>query len=60
MQNRQEIGEIGNTYGSVEVGTLNGKYYWIVTGHSNDEENINDWEEISKELYDNLILHNKK
>lgn len=50
-----EIGTISNTYGGLQVTTCNDKYYWIIDGWECDINDIRDWEEIPKYLYDALI-----
>ena len=54
------IGEIGNYYGGVYVCNHNGKYYWIIENFDTDFDNIEEWEEISEQLYTELINHNKR
>ena len=53
--NMIQIGSIGNYYGNLTVSYYHGKYYWSI-------ENWNGctWEEISKDLYDALMNHNKR
>ena len=47
--------EIGNEYGSLQVKEIDGKYYWTVDGC--DGCGGDDWHEIQKSLYDELIKH---
>jgi len=51
----EEIGDIWNYYGGLHVKESGGKYFWSIenyTGHN--------WEEISGELYRQLLKHNKE
>ena len=48
------IGSIGNYYGGLEVANVGCKYYWSIENHDG-----NDWQEITKQLYDSLIEHNE-
>lgn len=52
--NIQSIGYIGNYYGGLEVGELDGKFYWGIEGH----DGIG-WQEISEELHAALLKHNE-
>ena len=52
--NIQSIGHVGNHYGGLIVGELDGKFYWGIEGH----DGIG-WEEISEELHAALLKHNK-
>ena len=61
MENKHiDIGSIGNYYGCLSVMQKEDKYYWIIENYDTDLDNLDDWEEISKELYDLLIIHNNK
>jgi hypothetical protein len=57
---RIDIGEIANYYGGLSVIQKEDKYYWIIENYDTDFDNLSEWEEISKELYDSLIVHNNK
>lgn len=59
MEEIQEIGEIGNYYGGLSVTQRNGKYYWIIENYDTDFSQIDRWEEISFELYNELLKHNQ-
>lgn len=48
--NRRSIGDIGNYYGGLSVKSEDGKYFWSIESY--DGEN---WEEIPKRLYDQLV-----
>ena len=41
---------IGNAYGSLVIKEENGKYFWVIEGYCGD-----DWQEIPKSLYDELV-----
>tara|TARA_R110000851_G_scaffold168904_1_gene314985 strand:- start:68 stop:262 length:195 start_codon:yes stop_codon:yes gene_type:complete len=47
------VGNIYNYYGGLEVANIGCKYYWSI-----EDYNGNEWEEITKQLYDSLIEHN--
>ena len=53
----KEIGNIGNYYGGLHVKEENGKYYWIIENYCTDFSDITEWEEISKNLYLELLRH---
>jgi hypothetical protein len=56
MSKKIEIGHIGNYYGRLSVIKLDdGKCYWSIENHDGDH-----WEEISENLYKELLKHNKK
>ena len=46
---------IGNYYGGLHVMTLDGKFYWCIENHNTDFDDITDWDEITKELYEALV-----
>lgn len=48
------IGSIGNYYGDLSVKSKNGKFFWSIENYNGDH-----WEEISKELYTELLKHDK-
>lgn len=50
VENTQAVGDIGNYYGGLEVGTLDGKYYWGISNWSGTF-----WEEIPESLYNELV-----
>lgn len=52
---RTEIEHIGNYYGYLNVMTLDGKFYWCIENYNTDFENLEDWEEITEELYTSII-----
>lgn len=49
-----DIGEIGNYYGGLEVRTDGKKFEWSITDYFGDS-----WEEISENLYNELMKHNE-
>lgn len=53
----KEIGRINNYYGGLIVKEDNGKYYWIIQNWDTDFSNLSEWEEITKELYKELLKH---
>lgn len=50
-----ELAGIGNYYGNLFTKEQNGKYYWIIENYDTDFDNIEEWQEIPKYLYDSLI-----
>ena len=46
----KSIGNIGNYYGGLPVKEEENKFFWAITDHY-----CEDWEEIPKSLYDELI-----
>lgn len=50
-----KIGTIGNYYGGLSIKTECGKFYWGIENYCGTE-----WEEITEELYNNLISFEKK
>lgn len=50
-----EIAGMGTFYGGLRVMLQDGKYYWSILDHNGD-----DWKEIPKSLYDELIRYNEK
>ena len=54
---RTEIQLIGNYYGCLNVMTLDGKFYWCVENYDTNFENLNDWQEISEEIYNSIIKY---
>lgn len=56
---KEKIGKITNYYGDLYAMKRDGKYYWIINDVAINFE-LDQWEEIDKELYDALIAHNQK
>ena len=52
------IKRIGNTYGGLTAKEESGKYYWIIGDYDTDFDILEEWEEISKTLYDELLKYN--
>ena len=50
-----QIGTIGNYYGGLSVMQDSDKFYWGIENYDGTE-----WEEITEELYNNLISFEKK
>ena len=57
---QKSIGTIGNYYGGLHVREKEGKYYWVIQDWSTELENLDDWEECDKELYDALIAYEER
>ena len=34
-----------------------GKYYWLIENYNTEFDDLSDWSEIDKELYDSLVAH---
>lgn len=51
----KQIGTICNYYGALSVNTEDGKFYWGIENWDGTE-----WEEITEELYNNLISFEEK
>ncbi len=54
------ICEIGNYYGGLFVMEYESKYYWCIENYNTDFEDLEDWDEIDKELYDSLIAYQER
>lgn len=54
------IGEIGNYYSRLNVTEHDGKFYWCIENYNTDFKDLNDWDEIDKELYDALIASEER
>jgi len=52
-----DIHGIGNTYGGIYALEYNGAYYWIIEDYDTDFENIDEWCEIPKSLFDELLSY---
>jgi len=55
--NYKAVGEIGNYYGGLFIMENEGKYYWLIENYDTDFDDLSDWSEIDKELYDNLVAY---
>jgi len=58
-ENLKYIKGPGNYYGGIYVTEFEGKFYWLIENYDTDFENPEEWEEITKELFDSLIDHDK-
>ena len=54
------IGTISNYYGGIRVMEHEGKYYWVIENWDTDFDDLSDWSEIDKELYDSLISYENR
>jgi len=52
----KKIGDINNYYGGLWIQEVSGKYYWIIENHETDFSILSEWSEITKELYDSLLM----
>lgn len=50
------IGEMQSSDGYLYIQELKNKYYWIIEKHYTDFNDITEWEEISKDLYNSFLL----
>lgn len=48
------VGEIGNYYGGLFIYEQENKFYWIIENYDTDFENLSEWDEIPKSLYEQL------
>jgi len=55
--NYKAVGEIGNYYGGLFIMENEGKYYWLIENYNTDFDDLSDWSEIDKELYDSLVAY---
>lgn len=55
--NYKSIGGIGNYYGGLFIMENEGKYYWLIENYDTDFDDLLDWTEIDKELYDSLVAY---
>ena len=54
------IGNIGNYYGGLFIKKHEGKYYWLIENYDTNFEDISEWSEIEKDLFDKLNFHKPK
>lgn len=45
---------VRNYYGGIFIQKVNGKYYWIIENYDTDFGDIDEWTEITPELYGEL------
>ena len=55
--NYKSVGEIGNYYGGLFIMENEGKYYWLIENYNTEFDDLSDWSEIDKELYDSLVAY---
>jgi hypothetical protein len=55
--NYKAVGEIGNCYGGLFIMENEGKYYWVIENYDTEFDDLSDWSEITKELYDSLVAY---
>lgn len=60
VKKMKKVGNIGNYYGGLYVQKKENKYYWIIENYDTEFDNLEEWEEISENLYNELIGNNKK
>ena len=48
------VGEIGNYYGGLLIYEKENIYYWIIENYDTNFENLLEWEQIPKRLYNEL------
>lgn len=48
------IPNIGNHYGGLFIYEKENKFYWIIENYDTDFENLSEWDEIPKKLYEHL------
>ena len=53
----KDIDGIGNYYGGLFIMENEGKYYWLIENYDTDFDDLLDWTEIDKELYDSLVAY---
>lgn len=50
----RNVGKIGNCYGGLNILEKDGSFFWSIENYNGD-----DWEEITKELFEQLEKHDK-
>lgn len=60
MKNKSEVisNLNGNYYGTLRILNHKNKYYWIIEDYDTDFEDLEEWNEISEELYKVLKKEN--
>lgn len=48
----------GNYYGGLWAKQEDGKYYWLIENYDTDFDDIDEWEEIPKEMFEQLLKYN--
>lgn len=54
---RQQVGTIGSYYGGLWVAKQDDKYYWCIENWNTDLDDVEEYTEIDREVYDVLIKH---
>ena len=49
------IESIGNYYGNLFIRKTIAGYYWIIENYDTDFDNLDEWDEITEELYNELL-----
>jgi len=52
------IKNLGNYYGGLKAKEESGKYYWLIENYDTDFSDLEEWAEIPKTLYDELVKYN--
>lgn len=58
--NYKAVGVIGNYYGGLFIMENEGKYYWLIENYDTYFDDLSDWSEIDKELYDSLVAYESR
>lgn len=60
MKNKSEVISSlnGNYYGTLRILNHENKYYWIIEDYDTDFDDLEEWNEISEELYNVLKKEN--
>ena len=56
---KQQVGTIGNYYGGLWIAKQGDKYYWCIENWNTDLDDVEEYEEIDKKLY-NILLKQAK
>ena len=54
------IETVGNYYGNLNITNHDNKYYMIIQNYDTDLDDLNEWDEISETLYNELLKHKNK
>lgn len=49
---------ISNYYGTLVICEFEDKYYWMIENYDTCDDNIEDYQEITEELYNSLVKFN--
>ena len=58
--NYKAVGVIDNYYGGLFIMENEGKYYWLIENYDTYFDDLSDWSEIDKELYDSLVAYESR